>query len=619
MRFVYPMGLLGLIGIPILIIIYIILNKHTEKTVSSTYLWTLSEKFIKRRVPISRLANIISLILQIIAIALISLAIAHPMIIVPNSASAYCFVLDGSGSMNVTQSGKSRFDVAKGRIEDIISDSMSGSTYTLILAGNSSQTIYRDISTKSRAIDLLNSLSCGHASKPLEDAMILAQRYFDENPSLKTYVLTDKLYEKAENVNIIYVYTDVENYAVSNVEYDFSSGVLDITGTVISYESDRELTVELYFDDAEEPYETKTLDVLSFEQTPFEFVCNLVDFRSMKLVIPEKDALMLDNEIIVYNARYENLSETVIVSENSFYIRSALTSAGNTQLKILTPEEYEANEGIYSHGYGLYVYDNYMPDSLPNDGPVWFINPQKTVAGTNFGFQNITVPRELALYSTSTSTFIRNMLDGVVHKDFPLAKYSKCGLFGRFTTLVTCENNPILFVGTNAYGYREVVFAFDLKDSAPFTMSSDLTSLTIRLLRYSFPEVIEETSFYSGEIMPINVIAGCNSIVVTSPQGRNSYLETISDVVEYELTDVGLYTIRAIMKDGSDRIFNAYASLPEEERIPFVQESSVVLLGTPENKKTNGIFDTLFTIFIILAVFAVADYGVYCYEQYQLR
>ena len=44
MRFLYPLGLLGLIGIPILIIIYLIKNKYTEQTVASTYLWELSEK-----------------------------------------------------------------------------------------------------------------------------------------------------------------------------------------------------------------------------------------------------------------------------------------------------------------------------------------------------------------------------------------------------------------------------------------------------------------------------------------------------------------------------------------------------------------------------------------------
>ena len=49
MSFQYPLGLLGLIGVPILIIIYIIKSKFTEQTVSSTYLWTLSNQFLKKK------------------------------------------------------------------------------------------------------------------------------------------------------------------------------------------------------------------------------------------------------------------------------------------------------------------------------------------------------------------------------------------------------------------------------------------------------------------------------------------------------------------------------------------------------------------------------------------
>ena len=68
MTFLYPIGLIGLIGIPILIIVYLIKNRYTEQTIASTYLWRLSERFIKRRNPFSRLTGIISLILQLLLI-----------------------------------------------------------------------------------------------------------------------------------------------------------------------------------------------------------------------------------------------------------------------------------------------------------------------------------------------------------------------------------------------------------------------------------------------------------------------------------------------------------------------------------------------------------------------
>lgn len=68
MNFLYPIGFLALLGVPVLILIYIIKNKYTEQVIPSTYLWTLSEKFLKKRLPINKLVGIISLILQILSL-----------------------------------------------------------------------------------------------------------------------------------------------------------------------------------------------------------------------------------------------------------------------------------------------------------------------------------------------------------------------------------------------------------------------------------------------------------------------------------------------------------------------------------------------------------------------
>ena len=48
MSLLNPLGLLALLAIPVLVLIYVIKNKYTEQTIASTYLWQLSEKFLKR-------------------------------------------------------------------------------------------------------------------------------------------------------------------------------------------------------------------------------------------------------------------------------------------------------------------------------------------------------------------------------------------------------------------------------------------------------------------------------------------------------------------------------------------------------------------------------------------
>ena len=245
MRFLYPLGLLGLIGIPILIIIYIIKNKYTEQTVASTYIWTLSERFLKRKNPINRITGIISLILQILAVAVMSVSIAHPVIVLENEAFEYCFILDASGSMQISYEGKTRMDRGKAEIVSVIENAVDGSAYTLVYVGETTTTLYERLEDKKQAIALLQETEPSCAKTDFTDAVSVAQSYFDANPALKTYLVTDKTYERNDNVILINVSDGTENYAVSDVTYTLDKGVLTVEGNVTSYENDAELTVEL--------------------------------------------------------------------------------------------------------------------------------------------------------------------------------------------------------------------------------------------------------------------------------------------------------------------------------------------------------------------------------------
>ena len=181
MRFLYPLGLLGLIGIPILLVIYILRSKYNEQTVASTYLWTLSEKFFKRRNPLSGITGIISLILQILMVIILSLAISRPIFTVPESASEYCFVLDASGSMNIKSGLKTRFEKGKDYIEDTINSARLGSSYTLVCVSDKGSVIYERVTEKKLAISMLNDLSCTDIPSGNDDGLELAQKYFSEN------------------------------------------------------------------------------------------------------------------------------------------------------------------------------------------------------------------------------------------------------------------------------------------------------------------------------------------------------------------------------------------------------------------------------------------------------
>ena len=627
--FLYPLGFLALIGVPILILIYIIKNRYTEQTVASTYLWTVSERFIKRRVPINRITGIINLLLQILAVVAIACILAQPYLLVPGAAKAYCFVLDGSGSMNVVQDGKTRFDIGKEKIEEIIDDSVRGSTYTLIYAGEGTDVIFAALEDKDVALNILAGLSVSNASNSLTDARQSAQRYFNDNPWVETYLITDRFYEETANLTVINVAASVQNYSVSDVTYTQLNGALHVAGKIISHESDATLKLNLYFNDSKEVFATQQVEVVAGTETPFEFRCVYVDdngveqakinFEWLKVVIDNKDAMALDNEVTVYNVAHENISKILIVSADtgekpSFFLTAALSAAGYTQFDVISSDKYNGQIG-----YGLYIFDGYTPDEMPREGSVWFINPQKSLQGSNFSYQGEEVARYPAKYSTSTATAVRKQLEGTLKLEFELYKYVKVGLNAKFNTLISCDGYPILFTGTNTYGNREVVFAFDFHSSAPFTMRPDVNILIKNMISYSFPEIIDSTSYYCGDVVQVNMIADCESIRVESPLGKISYPDTTLSVSEFTLSEIGTYRIYLIMKDKTERMVSIYAAMPLDERAPTVNGASFRLQGEKEEVNMPGYKDNLLIIFIILAVIAVADYGVYNYEQWQLR
>ncbi len=626
MNFLYPIGLLGLIGVPILIIIYILKSKYTEQTVSSTYLWTLSEKFLKRKNPISKLTGIISLILQILAVVAISFAIAHPVFILEGLANEYCFVLDGSGSMNIVQNGETRFETAKNKIAETIETSAGGSTYSLIYVGSTTRTVYERITDKEDALSMLMETQVSDVEIDTSDAIGIAQGYFNANPSILTYLATDVNYAPhlCVNVKLLKVGSPVDNCGLQNVTYDFSGGELTVSGVIKSYYTSKVINLELYVDDFDVPVKTAgwMANAGDAAGTPFMITCAAETFSKMKVAIVEEDALLHDNEIVLFNVKSEITYKTLIVSEKPFFFESAIKAVSGAAVDTVTPTEYEKNAS-YASGYGLYIFETFAPKEMPKDGTVWFINPQSQIKDAGFTVQDPEVildGGQVLQRSTSSSSTVQKLTQNTFGQDIYVAKYVKCGLYKAFTTLYSYRGNPIVFAGSNSHGNREVVFAFDLRDSNAAVLP-DFVTLTRNLLEYSFPEFLEKVSYFAGEELEVNVTSNCDSIKLESPSGEVAYLNTDNTVARYALEEVGAYKLTLTVA-GTPREFSVYASMPEAERNVYPLDGTqkgFALQGIAGNEGYDGIYDDLLILFIFLAVVFAADWAVYCYEKYQLR
>ncbi len=623
MSLAFPLGLLGLIGIPVLIIIYIIKNKYTEQVISSTYIWTLSEKFLKRRNPINKLVGIISLILQILTVLFVSVAVAQPVFTVPDSAYEYVFILDGSGSMNITEGSRTRFAVAKDEISSLINGSLVGSSYTLVCAGDTTEVVFEQITDKKYAIKKINELDEKYLDTGYAGAIDYAQQYFDNvSRSVKTYLITDKTVAAHENVNLINVAENTRaiNYALSELGDPVNSnGNITVKGKAVSYQGNADLTVALYIDGSSSAAATVGVKVEQVEEGElatgaFELSAECDNYEYIRVAITQKDSLALDNEIIVYSPEAENSYEVLLVSDEPYMLKTALSIRKNVSVTTKKISEYN----LSLRGYNLYIFDGYSPE-LPDDGAVWLINPKESVSGSGFSIQNVeTFAEGVRLnYEDPTTSALELLEKNLLGNEILVTEYVKCGLGRRFSRLLTHDGNPVVFAGTTAQGVREIVVAFDIhKSSLP--ASPDFATLIGNFLNYTFPNVFEKTTYTAGETVSLNVTANCRSIRVETPKGNVRYLSTGGDVTDILLSEVGVYTV-TLTEGGAERTFFVHAALPHSERIPVTECEDFSVNGEPASDMKDGLYDDLLIWFILIAVLFAADWMVYCYEQYQLR
>ena len=615
MRFLYPLGLIGLIGVPIIILIYILKNKYNEQTVPSTYIWTLSEKFFKRRNPLSGLTGLISLILQILAVVAISLAIARPIITIPDSAGEYCFVIDGSASMNMASNGETRHERAKDEIAKIIKDAKLGSTFTLISSTSETMVVYERISDKDVAIEMLEELNATDEGATYTDALASAQGYFDENPSFSVYLFTDKTIAAHQNVEVVNVSSEKDrNSGIFNVSSTFLGGTLTVNAEVISFGADERLDVELYVNGNQKPAKSESFDVKAGERYPISISCNVQNYDSFRIVIANEDSYAADNQYVSYNLKNETSYNVLIVSDTPFFLQAAIDVLTDAKVDTVRPKDY-TGEG----NYGLCIFHSFTPEVLP-DSAVWLINSNTNVDDSGFGARGVVTlesPDEI-VKSNSTASMVQKLLNGVSGNDIYISEYVKySGMYTRFTTLFSYDSNPLIFAGVNALGNREVVIGFDLH-KADFSLSTDFIALLGNLLEYSCPDVIERADYVCGEDVEINLTGNIKNVKAVAPNGEEIYIDCSADPAHLSLDLVGSYTVK-FLSSGEERSYNIYSNAPEGESALSQSDASFSLVGERQYERSDGEYDPLIVILICLALIFTADWMVYCYEKYQLR
>lgn len=632
MSFQYPWGLLLLLAIPVLIVIYILLNKYKEDTVSSSYVWELSKKFIKKKNPINTFSKLLALILQCCAIVFLAFSLAQPIFSFKNGADNIVFILDSSASMKMKSADddtKTKFDVAKEKIKDVVANSTNGCTFSLILADSSTKAVCQNISDVDIFNSFIDNAEIDDNNSNLDNALSIAQSMVSENKGSLCYIATDETIDLGENpgdnLKVLDVSSKDNNYAIKNLEYSYDSRkkVMTLKTKVISYVEDTEIKVEFFVNN--KSLGQKRLNVEKGKLSDIsvdiaDLAGNYKTYESIKASVLNEDKLPEDNDYYLYRSEGD-ITKILLVSSNPLYYEAAFSALNSNNCGIRYEVMKSSEYALYSSvtGFDIYVFDGYSPKQLPADGAVWLFNVD-SVKGCGFVCQEEVKPVDpgaLAKYTSNSSDLIFQQLTKnlSMKNSIKVGQYKRYTLNNKFTVLLSCDNVPFVFAGKNDNNQRQIVCNFDLQNS-DLPMLADYIILMRNFISYSNPKVLDVFKYEAGDTVTFSLPDNAKTIVVNTPSGKEEPISK-TDLTTYKLEEAGTYSVKVTNYYGREKVVNFYSAYPSDESDPLKADGKQrSIVKNSQEQKANAIYDDILPFVIVAVVFFLTDWILYGHEQF---
>ncbi len=606
MKFLNPAALWLLLGVPLLIIIYLIKTRHEDRAVSSTYIWHLSDKFAKKKMPIQKIRRNLLFILHLLIIVAAALLAARPYIY-NGEIRSYVVILDTSASMGIeNESGESRFERAIEEIYRLGDGLENGHMLSLIVASDSPSCVLRNTKSQSELRRALDKLSCGLGECDLGKALLVAEEICSENSSSEVVLYTDREFESAENITVVSMNEGEWNASAISLSYEKQGISFVFNGTVISSGKSSSLTVGLKVDDS-------VIGVHKVEcpvgaQVPVSFtVDDISNFDYATLYFEADDGLADDNSYSV--CRPSNYTRNVLLASASpLYLRSALEALGNCKVTTVS-----ALGNAELSGYNIYIFDGVYPEAYPTDGSVIIFGCEKLPSGLSAGDEYIAQAQ--VSVNTSDSTGI---CENITFSDVVVSKYTALRGNSTWQTVLACGDIPIAMT-KRISRVNFTVFSFDLHDSN-LPMETDYVVMMRNLIEYSAADIVEKNDYSIGESVDVYVLPRADLIYLKNPDESVTTLSTDSAKNLIIPDKVGIYTVVETIGEGGEYA-DFYVHIPTEELDQQMGKAISISLAediddSAEDGENEAIYEIWFWLALLLLLLTLAEWGVYSYEQY---
>ncbi|MBR2611922.1 MAG: VWA domain-containing protein [Clostridia bacterium] len=604
MSLLAPLGLLGLIGIIALIIIYIIKPNYQTKFLPSTFIWRKSLKYKRKKLPISKLRNILLFICQVAILAGAAFILAQPILgnAEDDTPSDVILVIDASASMQAENNAQTRLErAATQALADAKHAFANGKKVSVILASKKAEFLAQEATADSAetVYDILTNIIdfpeevWSYGNPDIAGAMKMAEQITSVSADTQVNLYTDTNYLAPGEVKVYNVAEMTEwNAAILDVRAALVENLYRIEIDVACYGADARIAVtcDIFNSDGADTNLSVETDVYCSGDEISTIVLGyatdgmtdeeidriteqvyVTQYDQIFVHISEYDSLEMDNQFSLYGGRKQVIKVQYYSAQPNTYWRTALDVLADIQSDKFIIEVTEVNPILNQkpavEGYDIYIFEHTALQTVPSDGLVIYSNPNKLPAdaGVRLGGP-LQGSGELYLSAAEQHPLMKNIQ---ADKISVTAFTNVVGADG-YTTLLTFNDEfPMLLVKEDV-DQKIVLMPFSVHYSNLIALP-EFALLLNNIAEHFFPQTIKDKFVYEpGDTVEVNSQA--NVLEVTGPETNITLEEFPSEIV---IDQPGTYTMTQMAMSGETVIENIYVRIPATESDICLEEESL--------------------------------------------
>lgn len=610
MTWLTSLGFLGLLGLAVLLLIYLLKPNFQQQSVSSTFIWKLSLKYKRRKNPISKIRNLLILLCQILIITACSFILAQPAIADVKEAvsNEKVVVIDASASMRMTVDDETRFERAVNQASEYCDGILAGGgTVTVILADEKAEYLTFRITEESAEAatlvdkfeELLEPLACSFGKGDIDGAMKLAENITIDNPQAEVVFYTGTQYIDKGKVTVIDVSDKQREWNVAVLDcrlntsdgyYEFEADVAcfgrnvdvtlncDLEGVNPSIENDEgtkknysaaitlmndEIVTVRFAPQLESSIENEKNNIFGFDEKP-----GIYSFKNAMFYIEANDSFDYDNSYNMYGGNPEVIKIQYYSTKRNPFFSIMLVSLPDVYKDKFDIQVTEVTSGDPAQeGFDLYIYEHAMPKTLPNDGVVWLVDPDYMPSEIRLTIgDRVSTDKENMFYFSAGEK--HPITDYIVPESIGVTQYTRIldWAGSDFTPILYCEGDPVLLCKNELVegqlANKVIIMPFSVHmSSLVIDPNFGFPSLFYGIFEYYLPSTTEKRVYEVNE--NISVRARSSSVRVDFPDGSSDELKEFPAVVE--TSRAGIYTFTQELISKKKLVETVFVKVPNDE------------------------------------------------------